>query len=189
MSVTHFGIAKFCNGKRFIASLAMLLSSALCAATRVCIWRFIFYSTTQLKLLGLGEMYHSRSAIWVSNFDFFPLHLLSSLSSLISDFFRLPSSPSSLLVTLTWLPQRRHSRSLTRVVRTWLNWACLTQIHWLMALLFRWVTQCLCYMCYYVLFGLYAFAYELLTFGCAIVGLCNTCASKRHHVWWCNLHG
>jgi len=123
-------------------------------------------------------MYHSRSAIWVSNFDFFPLHLLSSLSSLISDFFRLPSSPSSLLVTLTWLPQRRHSRSLTRVVRTWLNWVCLTQIRWLMALLFRWVTQCLCYMCYYVLFGLYAFAYELLTFGCAIVGLCNTCASK-----------
>jgi len=85
MSVTHFGIAKFCNGKRFIASLAMLLSSALCAATYVCIVKFIFYSTTQLKLLGLGEMYHSRSAILVSNFDFFPLYLLSSLSLLISE--------------------------------------------------------------------------------------------------------
>lgn len=63
----------------------MLLSSALCAATRVCIARFIFYKTTVLKLLKFGEMYHSRSAIWVSNFDFFPLYLLSSLSSLISE--------------------------------------------------------------------------------------------------------
>jgi len=69
----------------FIASLAMLPSSALCAATYVCIVKFIFYSTTQLKLLGLGEMYHSRSAILVSNFDFFPLYLLSSLSLLISE--------------------------------------------------------------------------------------------------------
>jgi len=39
----------------FIASLAMLPSSALCAATYVCIVKFIFYSTTVLKLLGLGR--------------------------------------------------------------------------------------------------------------------------------------
>lgn len=140
--------------------------------------------------MGLCNIYHSRSALKFCTWTFISLLyclLSSSLLQYYLQIFRLPSFPSSLLVTLTWPPQQKHSRSLTRVVQTWLNWVCLTPIHWLMALLFRLVGMPLL-ICSYTMSFMYAPAYSCVLVY-TVLGLCDTRASKGHHVWGCHLHG